>query len=125
MRGILTSLVVLMGVLVWHSEALAQINWNLARPPAPVFIAPPPPTMADQAIQGYAAGLAMRQQREQMEREARAEAAALSRDELSRRVGAIVAGGDCAGGEKYAVMHGDFELAGSVRAYCAKAEPAE
>lgn len=76
-------------------------------------------------MNGYAAGLAMRQQREQMERDARAEEASIGRDELSKRVGAIVGGGDCAGGERYALQHGDFALAGQVRAYCAQAKPTQ
>lgn len=37
-----------------------------------------------------------------------------------QRVGQLVAAGDCAGAEKLALKAGDFELAETVRGYCAR-----
>lgn len=41
-------------------------------------------------------------------------------EQTRRRVGQLVAAGDCAGAEKLALKAGDFELADTVRGYCAR-----
>jgi hypothetical protein len=38
---------------------------------------------------------------------------------LSRRAGELVAAGDCAGAERLALVNGDFDLATTIRNYCA------
>jgi hypothetical protein len=51
-------------------------------------------------------------------------AAAIERGRQNHRnktVGQMLASGDCAGAEKYALDRGDFPLVGTVRAYCAQA----
>ncbi len=108
-------------VLALSAPSAAQINWNLARPPGPTIILPPAPNMADQAMQGYAAGLAARQQREAIDREAADDLAAREARDLERAVGSLIVSGYCDEARKLALQQGRFDLAGAVQTYCREA----
>jgi hypothetical protein len=55
------------------------------------------------------------QQRDQQDYAARQQ-----RESLRQRVGQMVSGGDCAGGQSAALEGGDFDLANQVKTYCSR-----